>query len=93
MCMRIDKYLKVSRLIKRREIAKRLCDDGDIKINGKVAKAATEVEEGDTLELMLGRRIIVAKVKAIRPFTNKETAAELYEIVSDSNQERNSDDD
>ena len=93
MCMRIDKYLKVSRLIKRREIAKRLCDDGDIKINGKVAKAATEVEEGDTLELMLGRRIIVAKVKAIRPFTNKENAAELYEIVSDSNQERNSDDD
>ncbi len=91
--MRIDKYLKVSRLIKRREIAKRLCDDGDIKINGKVAKAATEVEEGDTLELMLGRRIIVVKVKAIRPFTNKENAAELYEIVSDSNQERNSDDD
>ena len=91
--MRIDKYLKVSRLIKRREIAKRLCEDGDIKINGKVAKAASEVEEGDELELTLGRRIIVARVKAIRPYSNKENAGELYEIVSDNSQERKSDDD
>lgn len=91
--MRIDKFLKVSRLIKRREIAKRLCDDGDMKINGKVAKPSSEVGEGDKLELTLGHRVIVAVVKDVRPYANKQTAGELYEIVSDNVGERNDDED
>ena len=91
--MRIDKFLKVSRLIKRREIAKRLCDDGDVKINGKVAKASSEIEPEDLVELSLGRRVIVARVKEIKPYSNKETAANLYEIVSDNVGERIQNDD
>lgn len=90
--MRIDKFLKVSRLIKRREIAKRLCDDGDIAINGKAAKASTEVNPGDLIVLTLGKRIIQARVSEIKPYANKQTAADCYEIVSDSAGERTSDD-
>jgi len=86
--MRIDKYLKVSRLVKRREIAKRLCEDGDMKINGKVAKASSEVKEGDLLELTLGRRVVEARVLDIKPYSNKQTASQLYEIVSDTLGER-----
>ena len=91
--MRIDKFLKVSRLIKRREIAKRLCDDGDVKINGKIAKAATEIEAGDQVELTLGKRVIVARILDIKPYSNKENASSLYEIVSDNIGERTSSDD
>ena len=91
--MRIDKFLKVSRLIKRREIAKCLCDDGDVKINGKVAKASAEVEPNDLVELSLGRRVIVARIKEIKPYSSKETASSLYEIVSDNLGERTQNDD
>jgi ribosomal 50S subunit-recycling heat shock protein len=86
--MRIDKFLKVSRLVKRREIAKRLCDDGDMKINGKVAKPSSEVNEGDILELTLGKRIIQARILEIKPYSNKQTANNLYEIISDNIGER-----
>ena len=75
-------------MVKRREIAKRLCEDGDVKINGKIAKASSEVEPEDLLELSLGRRVIVARVKEIKPYSNKQTAALLYEIVSDNLGER-----
>jgi len=82
--MRIDKFLKVSRLIKRREIAKRLCDDGDIFLNGKVAKPSAEVISGDELELRLGKRKIIAKILDVRPYANKSTADTMYEIVTDT---------
>ncbi len=81
--MRIDKFLKVSRLIKRRETAKNLCDDGDILINEKVAKAMSEVKAGDTLTLILGKKRVKALVKEIRPFANKEQAALMFEITSE----------
>lgn len=81
--MRIDKFLKVSRLIKRRETAKNLCDDGDVLINEKTAKAMSEVKPGDTVTLALGKRCIKVLVKEIRPFANKEQAGSLYEAISD----------
>jgi ribosomal 50S subunit-recycling heat shock protein len=86
--MRIDKFLKVTRLTKRRETAKELCDDGDVFINGKVAKAMGEVEAGDTLLLLLGRHKITAKVLSIREFARKEEASKMYEIISDEVGER-----
>ena len=86
--MRIDKFLKVTRLTKRRETAKELCDDGDVFINGKAAKAMSEVEVGDTLLLLLGRHKITAKVLSIREFARKEEASKMYEIISDEVGER-----
>ena len=86
--MRIDKFLKVSRLIKRREVAKELCDDQDVFINGKVAKPSAEVSEGDELILLLGRHRIKAIVKAIRPYAKKEDADSMYEIIEDEIKER-----
>lgn len=86
--MRIDKFLKVTRLTKRREIAKELCDDGDVLINGKVAKAMSEVAVGDTLVLLLGRHKITAKVLLIREFARKEEAANMFEIIADEVGER-----
>lgn len=82
--MRIDKWLKVSRLIKRRETAKRLCADGDVLINGKSAKAMSEVKIGDELVLKIGDRQISAKVLQIREFANKDQAYAMYEIIGDS---------
>jgi len=81
--MRLDKYLKVSRLVKRRETAKELCEDGDIYIDGKVARASAEVKVGQKLTLILGERKIHAIIKDVKPFANKETASSMYEIVSE----------
>lgn len=86
--VRIDKFLKVTRLVKRRETAKELCDDGDILINGRKAKPMSEVSAGDTMTLMLGRHTITAKVNEVKEFANKETASKLYEIISDEVSER-----
>lgn len=80
--MRIDKFLKVSRLIKRREVAKELCDDGDVTINGKTAKPMSDVNEGDEVSLTLGKRIIEIKIKEIRQFATKEQAMAMFEIIS-----------
>ena len=81
--MRIDKFLKVSRLVLRREVAKKLCDDGDVVLNGKAAKPSSEINPGDTLVLSLGRRKVTATIKEIRPFASKADASSLYEIISD----------
>ncbi len=81
--MRIDKFLKVSRLILRREIAKELCDDGDVSINGKSAKPSSEVNVGDTLVLSLGRKCLTVVIKEVRPFASKSDASKLYEIIKD----------
>ncbi len=86
--MRIDKFLKVSRLIKRREVAKELCDDGDVTINGRVAKPGTEVANDDNVVLVLGRHTITLRILDIRPFANKEDASKMYEIISDIVEER-----
>jgi ribosomal 50S subunit-recycling heat shock protein len=86
--MRIDKFLKVSRLCKRRETAKELCDDGDVSINGRPAKAMSEVAVGDTLLILMGRHKISAKVLSIKEFARKEEAASMFEILSDEVGER-----
>jgi len=86
--MRIDKFLKVSRLVKRRETAKQLCGDNDVKLNGRSAKPMAEVKEGDVLILALGRHAITVKILSVRPFANKENAASMYQIISDIVNER-----
>lgn len=83
--MRIDKFLKVSRLIKRRETAKELCDDGDVLINQKVAKPMSEVKAGDIISLTLGKHFLEVKVNEVRPFAKKEQAAAMFEIISERN--------
>lgn len=81
--MRIDKYLKVSRVIKRRTIAKDILDLGFVKINGKVSKPSSEVKENDVIELTLGERKLVIKVLCVAEQTKKKEASSLFEIVSD----------
>lgn len=80
--MRLDKYLKVSRLIKRRTVAKEICDGGKVKINGKVAKAGSEVKIGDKLEIGFGQRQLVAEVLDIKETVRAEEAKNLYKILS-----------
>ncbi len=79
--MRIDKFLKNSRLIKRRTVAKEACDQERVTINGKVAKAGTEVEVGDQIAIRFGTREVVVKVMAIKESVRKEDAETMYEIV------------
>jgi ribosomal 50S subunit-recycling heat shock protein len=81
--MRLDKYLKISRVIKRRTIAKDVIDLGFVKINGRNAKPSTEVNVEDILELTLGDRILKIKVKSLKPYTKKEDSDEMYEILDD----------
>lgn len=81
--MRIDKYLKVARIIKRRTIAKDVLDFGFVKINDKVAKPSSEVKEGDILSLKLGERLLKVKVCATANTIKKEDSKALFEIVSD----------
>lgn len=89
--MRIDKWLKVSRIIKRREIAKELCLDGDIFINGKSAKPMSEVHPNDGLLLFLGKHKITLKVLEERTFAKKEEANKMFEIVLDEIIEKEND--
>ena len=79
--MRIDKFLKVSRLIKRREIAKQLCDHQDVFLNDKPAKPSAEVNVGDILRLHLGKHRIEAEVLLLLPVANKDQAASMYRII------------
>ncbi|MFD1670579.1 RNA-binding S4 domain-containing protein [Agrilactobacillus yilanensis] len=81
--MRLDKFLKVSRVIKRRSVAKEIADKGRILVNGKVAKSATDVAVGDKLEIKFGNRTTVIEVKNLLDSTKKEDAAEMYVILSE----------
>lgn len=81
--MRLDKYLKVSRLIKRRTLAKEVCDQGRVKVNGQVAKAGTTVSVEDELEIRLGNRIIVVKVTGLSEHANKENAKTMFEVIKE----------
>ena len=78
--MRLDKYLKVSRLIKRRTVANEACDAGRILVNGKVAKASVQVKPGDTIEIQFGNRNTKVEVVSIEETYKKEEARELYKI-------------
>lgn len=80
--MRIDKYLKVSRLIKRRTVAAEACSAGKIFVNGKEAKPGAEVKIGDIIEINMGARIIKAEILALNESTKKEDASLMYKIVN-----------
>lgn len=81
--MRLDKFLKVSRLIKRRTVAKEVADQGRIDINGVTAKSSSTVKEGDQLTIRYGNRTLVVDIARILDTTKKEDAARMYEIVSE----------
>ena len=79
--LRLDKYLKVSRIIKRRTVAKEACDGKRVSINGKTAKAGTEVNEGDIIEITFKDKGIKAKVLKISEHVRKDEASAMYEIL------------
>ena len=79
--MRIDKFLKVSRLIKRRTVANEACDAGRISVNGKAVKASYDVKVGDVIEITFGTKTVKAKVISVADSTKKEDAKEMYELI------------
>ena len=81
--MRLDKYLKVSRLIKRRTVANEVADAGRITVNGRPAKASYQVKEGDVIEITFGQKPVSVKVTSVTPPTGKDVAREMYEVLSE----------
>ena len=79
--MRLDKYLKVSRLIKRRTVANEACDAGRVLLNGKPAKASASVKQGDILEIQFGSRTVKAEILNIQETVKKEAAQEMYRYL------------
>jgi ribosomal 50S subunit-recycling heat shock protein len=81
--MRLDKFLKVSRIIKRRTIAKEIADNGRISINGRVAKASSTLENGDTITISFGNKEVTVKVLELKDSTKKSDAQNMFEIISE----------
>lgn len=79
--MRLDKYLKVARIIKRRTVANDACDAGRVTVNGKVAKAGLEVKEGDIIEIKFGNNVTKVQVLSVKEQVRKEEASALYKSV------------
>lgn len=79
--MRLDKFLKVSRLIKRRTVANEACDAGRVLVNGKVAKASVKVKTGDIIEIQFGTRTVKVEVLDIQETTKKEEAKDLFKYL------------
>jgi ribosomal 50S subunit-recycling heat shock protein len=82
--MRLDKYLKVSRLIKRRTLAKEVCDQGRITINGKPAKASQLIQLGDELTIRFGQKLVTVRVDEIKESSRKEEASDMFTVVSET---------
>ena len=79
--MRLDKYLKVSRIIKRRTVANDACDAEHVTVNGRPAKASYDVKQGDVICVSFGQRTLKVKVLDVKEFTAKADAASLYEVI------------
>ena len=79
--MRLDKYLKISRIIKRRTVANEACDAEKVTVNGKVARAPYDVKVGDIIEINIGAKPLKVRVLDVKEYTKKEDAAALYEVV------------
>ena len=79
--MRLDKYLKISRLIKRRTVANEACDAEKVSVNGKPARASYDVKEGDIIEINMGRTPLKVKVIKVAEVVGKDGAADLYEVI------------
>ena len=81
--MRLDKYLKVSRIIKRRTVANDACDNAHVEVNGKVRKASYDVKLGDVISVTFGEKTLKFKVVDIKEHTAKADASSMYEIIND----------
>lgn len=81
--MRLDKFLKISRIIKRRSVAKEVADKGRIQVNGKLAKSSSTVKVGDLVKIGFGNKTLEIKVLELHESTKKENAAKMYEIISE----------
>ena len=79
--MRIDKYLKLSRIIKRRTVANEACDAGRVKVNGRSVRASYDVKIGDKVEISFGNRTVMFEVTAVEEVIKKEDAGRLYRII------------
>ena len=79
--MRLDKFLKVSRLIKRRTVANEACDAGRVMVNGKPAKASVNVKVGDEIEILFGQKLVKVRVLDLQDTTRKEEAKDLFEYI------------
>ena len=79
--MRLDKYLKVSRLIKRRTVAREACDGGRVSVNGRTAKAGSSVKEGDIVEIAFGTRTVKVEITSVAETVRKEEAKEMYRYI------------
>ncbi len=79
--MRLDKYLKVTRLIKRRTVANEACDAGKITVNDKVARASYDVKPGDIIQINMGQKPLKVKVLNVSEYATKETAADNYVVI------------
>ena len=79
--MRLDKYLKVSRLIKRRTVANEACDNGRISVNGRMVKASYDVKVGDRLEITMGTRTVAVEVLQVAEVVRKDDASAMYKEV------------
>lgn len=84
--MRLDKFLKVSRIIKRRTVANEACSGGRVSINGKVAKPAADVKEGDELEIRFGNRVGKYKILSVKETVRKENAQDMYQVLEEDAQ-------
>ena len=84
--MRLDKFLKVSRIIKRRTLSK---ESSRVKVNGKIAKPSTKLKVGDEIEIEFGRSLLTVKVKELKEHVLKEDSTMLYEIINEQRIERN----
>lgn len=87
--MRLDKFLKVSRIIKRRTVAKEIADKGRILINDRPAKSSSNVVVGDKLEIGFGNKTLIVKITQIIETTKKSDAAEMYEIIENKSADSN----
>ena len=79
--LRLDKYLKVSRIIKRRTVANEACDGGRVSVNGKTAKASLDVKPGDTIEIRFGEKLFKAEILNVAEHVLKNQAAEMYKVI------------
>ena len=86
--MRLDKFLKVSRLIKRRTLAKEVADQGRITVNGKTAKASTDVKEGDELAIRFGQKLVTARVDMLKDSVKKDEADSMFTILKEEKLEK-----
>lgn len=89
--MRLDKFLKVSRIIKRRTLAKEISDEGRIEVNGRAAKASTALTAGDTLKIRFGRSIMTYEILELNEKAKKEEAERMYKVLNEEKIEKESD--